>query len=476
MTAQERLAPVHAFSNNALSDHDATALATLIRQGKLSSREVIAAAIERARKVEPVLHGLAHTDFEGAFRAASRPGQGPFSGVPTLIKDNTDVVGQPTLHGSLATSGELKKTTSPFARQLLAQGMIPLGKSALPEFGFNASTEPAHGAPTRNPWNPAFSCGASSGGSAALVAAGVVPIAHANDGGGSIRIPAACCGLVGLKPSRGRLVENEAGRVLPINIISEGVVTRSVRDTARFFSEAERYIHNPKLPAMGEVLGPGKRRLRIGLVVDSITGKGTDAITRETVESTAGLLEDLGHAIIPMEVPVPRQFAEDFAHYWAFLAFMMRKGGRSFLGRGFDPGRVDALTRGLSNRFTARFHHLPATLWRLRQSQTLYSRELERLGVDTVLSPVVAHTTPPLGHLGTEQPFELLFQRLIDYVSFTPLANAAGAPAISLPMGKTPDNLPVGIHLSARRGRERDLLELAFELEQAKPWRTIQGL
>lgn len=476
MTAQEKLAPIHAFCNDALSDHDATALAGLIRKGKLSSREAVAAAIERARKVEPLLHGLAHTDFEGALRASSRPVQGRFAGVPTVIKDNTNIAGQPTLHGSLATAGEPEKSTSPFARQLLAQGLVSLGKSALPEFGFNASTEPAHGAPTRNPWNPAFSCGASSGGSAALVAAGVVPIAHANDGGGSIRIPAACCGLVGLKPSRGRLVENEAGRVLPVNILSEGVVTRSVRDTAVFFSEAERDFHNAKLPAIGEVLGPGKRRLRIGLVVDSITGKGTDTITRETVASTARLLEDLGHAIIPMDVPVPPQFAEDFALYWAFLAFMMRKGGRSLLGRGFDPGRVDSLTRGLSDRFAARFHHLPATLWRLRQTQALYARELERLGVDTVLSPVLAHTTPPLGHLDPEQPFDMLFQRLIDYVSFTPLANAAGAPAIALPMGRTPDNLPVGIHLSARHGRERHLLELAFELEQAAPWRTIQSL
>lgn len=475
MTAQEQLKPVHAFTNDALSDHDATALALLIRQGKLSSREVVAASIERARKVDPTLHGLAYADFEGALRSASRPVEGFFAGVPTLIKDNTNVSGQPTRHGSQATSGKSESTTSPFARQLLAQGLVSLGKSTLPEFGFNASTEPAHEAPTRNPWNPAFSCGASSGGSAAMVAAGVVPIAHANDGGGSIRIPAACCGLVGLKPSRGRLVENEAGRALPINIISEGVVTRTVRDTARFFSEAERYYQNPKLPAIGEVLGPGKRRLKIGLVTESITGKGTDNITRQTVESTASLLEELGHTLIPMDVPVPQQFAEDFAHYWAFLAFMMCRSGRFLLGKTFDPTRVDGLTRGLSHRFATSFHRLPGTLWRLRRSSTLYAQELDRLGIDTVLSPVLAHATPRLGHLHPEQPFDTLFEHLLDYVSFTPLANAAGAPAIALPSGATPDNLPVGIHLSARHGHERDLLELAFELEQANPWRRIQG-
>ncbi|WP_148862089.1 amidase [Marinobacter fonticola] len=482
MTAQEKPTPVHAFADDALSDHDATALAALIRQGKLSPRDVVAAAIQRARRVEPLIHGLAFADFEDALHTASRRIDGIFAGVPTLIKDNTNIAGQPTRHGSLATTGKPEKSTSPFAHQLLAQGLIPLGKSTLPEFGFNASTEPAHAEPTRNPWNPAFSCGASSGGSAALVAAGVVPIAHANDGGGSIRIPAACCGLVGLKPTRGRLVANEAGRVLPINIISEGVVTRSVRDTARFFAGAEHHYHNPHLPAIGEVLGPAKRRLRIGLVMESITASGTendtksgtDEVTRHTVDATARLLESLGHTIIPMDVPVPRQFAEDFAHYWAFLAFIMRKGGKQFLGKGFDPTKVDGLTRGLSSRFTAGFQRLPATLWRLRQTRFLYAQGLENFGVDAVLSPVLAHTTPPLGYLSPELPFDTLFQRLVDYVSFTPLANAAGVPAISLPMGTTPDNLPVGVHISAHHGCERDLLELAFELEQAAPWRRIQ--
>lgn len=474
MTAQERPAPVHAFRDDALGDFDATALAQQVRRGEKSARDLVSAAIARARTVTPTLGGLETPDFERALSAASSSLRGPFAGIPTLIKDNTDLAGLVTGHGSRAVPRYPARHTSPFAEQYLAQGFIALGKSTLPEFGFNASTEPAGAAPTRNPWNPAYSCGASSGGSAALVAAGVVPIAHANDGGGSIRIPAACCGLVGLKPTRGRLVDGEAARALPINIIGEGVVSRSVRDTAQFLAAAERYFHNTRLPAVGEVLGPGRRRLRIGLVQDSITGHATDTVTRETVERTARQLESLGHTVVPITVPVPAQFADDFAHYWAFLAFLMCKAGKRIIDRDFDGSRVDALTRGLSRHFARSFHRLPATLWRLRQSQALYTAGLHEQGVDVVLSPTLAHVPPKLGYLSPEIGFDALFDRLRRYVSFTPLANATGAPAITLPGGSTGDNLPVSVHLSAHLGRERELLELAFELEAAAPWRRIQ--
>jgi amidase len=208
---------IHAFSDDALGNDDATTLAQRIRNGEVTVSEVTRAAIERAGKVTPVINGIVTEAWDSAQQQADQlsvagpdAGAGFFSGVPTFIKDNTDIAGLPTLHGSKAVPPNIASRTSPFASQLLAQGFLCLGKSTLPEFGFNATTEPAHLKPTCNPWNPAFSTGASSGGSAALVAAGVVPIAHANDGGGSIRIPAACCGLVGLKPSRGRLVDNDA--------------------------------------------------------------------------------------------------------------------------------------------------------------------------------------------------------------------------------------------------------------------------
>ncbi|WP_165856898.1 amidase [Marinobacter sp. JSM 1782161] len=476
MTVQQCPSPVSAFGDDALGELDATGLARRIRRGEISAREAVAAAIERARAAEPLLHAIATADFGRALQQASQSVHGRFAGVPTLIKDNTDVAGLPTGHGSRAVSPRPARHNHAFARQLLAQGMVNLGKSSLPEFGFNASTEPVHAPATRNPWNPAYSCGASSGGAAALVAAGVVPIAHANDGGGSIRIPAACCGLVGLKPTRGRMVDGVPAKTLPVNLIGEGVVTRSVRDTAGFLAEAERYFANPRLPAVGEVLGPGRRRLTIGLVLDSVTGHPTDAVTREAVERVAQQLEAAGHRIQPMRVPVTPRFAEDFAHYWAFLAFMVARAGKGLLGPGFDPEQVDNLTRGLSRRFARSAHRLPGTLWRLRRSETEYREGLQRLGVDAVLSPTLGHTTPRLGYLSPEQDFDTLFERLRHYVSFTPLANASGAPAISLPGGLGPDHLPIGVHLSARHGRERDLLELAFELEAAGDWPAIQRL
>lgn len=466
-------APFHCFRNDALGGSDATELAARIRSGEVTAQEVARAAIERAQLAQPVINGIAADDFERALAATENPANpgAPFAGVPTFIKDNTHVAGLPTGHGSAAVPANVASHTSPFARQMLAQGYLNLGKSTLPEFGFNATTEPAHGEPTRNPWNTAFSSGASSGGAAALVAAGVVPVAHANDGGGSIRIPAACCGLVGLKPTRGRVVDNEAAKDLPVNIVSDGVVTRSVRDTAGFLAYAEQYFRNPKLPEVGHVKGPSGRQLRIGLVLDSINGYPTDTETRNTVEQTARYLEKLGHIIEPMSVPVAGSFPEDFALYWGMLAFGVKARGRKLMHPEFDKTRTDGLTNGLDAMFRKQFWRLPAAIWRLKRSWNDYARHMANY--DAVLTPVLAQTTPPLGHLSPNVPFEVLFERLNRYVNFTPLANATGAPAISVPMGLTRDSLPVSVQFMARHGDEKTLLDIAYSLEAEHPWPLI---
>lgn len=475
MTAPEPPQSCHVFCNDALGRDDATTLAERIRNRDISITELTRAAIARAQAAQPLIHGVAAANYERAIRAASEldtaakaSSQPLFRGIPTFIKDNTNVAGLATRHGSLAVPEAIAADTSPFARQMLAQGFLCLGKSTLPEFGFNASTEPANEPATRNPWNLAYSCGASSGGSAALVAAGVVPIAHANDGGGSIRIPAACCGLVGLKPTRGRLIDNEAAASLPLNIISEGVVTRSVRDTANFFDQAETYYRNPKLPLVGRIEGPSGRPLRIGLVLDSINGHKTDDITRQTVEETALRLERLGHRIEPVPVPVHGAFPEDFALYWALLAFGIKSNGKKLLHPAFDKRRTDGLTNGLDRMFRRQFWRLPAAIWRLKRSWHDYAHAMA--GFDAVLTPVLGHTTPTLGHLSPDVPFDTLFERLRQYVSFTPLANATGAPAISLPMAHTPDRLPVSVQFMGRHGGERTLLDIAFTLEASQPW------
>lgn len=463
----------HCFRDDAMADDDATALAERIRSGDVSAGEVAMAAIERAQAATPVIHGVESECYHKARQHSQHPGSlsGPFAGVPTYIKDNTDVQGLPTGHGSRAISPKIAQKTSPFAEQMLAQGYLCLGKSALPEFGFNATTEPVTGPPTRNPWNLAFSSGASSGGAAALVAAGVVPIAHANDGGGSIRIPAACCGLVGLKPTRGRVVDNDAARDLPVNIVSDGVVTRSVRDTAGFLAHAESYFLNRKLPAVGHIQGPSSRQLRIGMVLDSINGYPTDSETRITVEQTARHLEKLGHVIEPMDIPVANSFPDDFALYWGMLAYGVKARGKKLFHPDFDKHQVDGLTDGLAAMFRRQFWRLPAVIWRLKRSWHDYQHRMQNY--DAVLTPVLGQTTQPLGHLRPDVPFDTLFERLSGYVNFTPLANATGAPAIALPMGKSTHGLPVSVQFMARHGDERTLLELAYALEADHPWPTL---
>lgn len=465
---------VHAFTDDVLADHDAVALATLIRAGEISAREVCEAAVKRAERVNPALNAIELECFASALERSRFAAEGVLAGVPSFIKDNTDLAGLPTNHGSLAVRAQPALVDGPFAKQLLSTGLVVLGKSRLPEFGFNASTEFAGRAPTRNPWQTDFSAGASSGGSAALVAAGVVPIAHANDGGGSIRIPAACCGLVGLKLSRGRHVDGDIARSLPVNIVSEGVVTRSVRDTAYFFAGLEQAYCNPALKPVGLVQRAGKQRLRVGLVLDSITGHRTDNATRDTVIATSRLLEGLGHRVEEFPLPISPGFASDFSIYWGLLSFLTARFGKKLMSPDFDAARLDGLSRGLASFYLQHFHKTPMVLYRLRRTAKEYASLFRQY--DVVLSPVLAHTTPRLGYLAPEQPFEQLFERLRQYVSFTPLNNAAGGPAISLPMGATSEGLPIAVHASAGHGEERMLLELAYELEEAMPWRRIQDV
>ena len=465
---------VHAFTDDALGDHDGTALAALVTAGELSRTELAEAAIVRAELVQPLVNGVHHPDYERALVASHDrgPAAGLLAGVPTFVKDNVDVQGLPTNHGSEAFVAGPAKKDDPFIGQFRSLGMTVLGKSRLPEFGFSASTEYMTSDPVRNPWDLEFSAGASSGGSAALVAAGVVPVAHANDGGGSIRIPAAACGLVGLKPTRGRLVADRTERQLPVRIVSQGVVTRTVRDTAAFFAGAESQWRNTSMPPIRHVVGPSTTRLRVGLVVDSVTGTPTDTETRRAVLETAELLEGMGHRVTEAVLPVTQTFAQDFARYWGLLGFLISTTGSRTFDRGFDVTRTDNLTKGLAARCRKELAATPGVVYRLRRSTREYRKAFT--DIDVLLSPVLGHTTPRLGHLSPTLDFDELFARLESYVGFTPLNNAAGSPAISLPLGATADGLPIGVHLSADLGDERTLLELAYELEDARPFRRIQ--
>jgi amidase len=465
-------ARVHAFGDDALGDLDTVEVAAAIASGALSAREAAEAAIARAEQVNPELNAIQHPDFERGLQAADRPAEGVFAGVPTFVKDNTDFAGLPSDQGSLAVKARPAAVHAPFTEQFLSAGFTVLGKTTMPEFGFNATTEYATLPPTRNPWNTGYSAGASSGGAAALVAAGVVPIAHANDGGGSIRIPAAACGLVGLKPTRGRVVPAADSAKLPVDIISNGVVTRTVRDTAHFMAATQAYLPAKGLKPLGLVEGLSDRRLRIGLIIDSVTGTPTDDETRKAVLATSDLLGSLGHDVVEVELPVDRAFSEDFKHYWGLLAFSTQHFGRKVMSPDFDKTLTDPLTRFLARRFIRQAWRTPGAIRGLKRSELRYRAAFA--DVDVIVSPTLGHTTPELGFLSPAVDFPMMFERLVQYAAFTPLNNAAGGPAISLPLGQTSMGLPIGVHFSADHGDEQTLLELAYELEAAQPFAKIQ--
>lgn len=393
--------------------------------------------------------------------------------MPTLFKDNIAVGGMVVTGGSRAFGSTPQPTDGAVAAQYRATGLIPIGTSTMPEFGWTCTTETLD-YQTHNPWGTSYSAGGSSGGSAAYVAAGVVPIAHGNDGGGSIRIPAHACGLVGLKPTRGRLRIEAGDRILPVHITSNSVLARSVRDVAGFFAAAEQIYRNRTLKPMGLIDRPQRRPLRVGLLIDSpATDVRTDAATRSVVEGFGDRLEALGHHVEPYEWGMPATFKEDFASYWMLLAYLASTGTEKTFGPGYDPAELEPLTKFLGAEGRKRLKRMPIAVARLLASSAVVRRQL-RGGPDVIVSPVLFGTTPKLGYLGADLEPTEHFRRLLDLCAFTPWQNATGAPAISLPVGTTADGMPIGAMVTATHGAEALLLRVALQVENAYPWRRIQ--
>jgi amidase len=464
---------VHAFTDDdALGSHDAVGLVEALHSGEVSVVDVVEAAIARAEKVEPQLNAIAHRGYDRARAEAKDPRSGFFAGVPTWIKDNSLLEGMPTRHGTDAWDPPPDTADGDFARMYLAAGAIPLGKSRLSEYGFLPTCEHPRLGPVHCPWDTTRTAGASSAGSAALVAAGVVPIAHANDGGGSIRIPASVNGLVGLKPTRGRIPTDKLAREQPVQIVADGVVTRSVRDTAAFMREAERIYRHLKLPPIGDLTRPSKARLRVAVQTSALDRQASPEVTELTMK-TAALLESLGHHVEEASLPVPASFQDDFLLYWATLAVFLTRNGRRLHGPSWLLTNHDEFTFGLASHALRRLPKVPVAIARLRAAR----RSAERFfsSYDVHLSPTLASETPVIGHLDPMQDFEVTLDRLLRWMSITPYQNVTGQPAISLPLAATAAGLPQGMMFSAGAGREGRLIELAYELEEASPFASIQA-
>lgn len=459
---------VDVTADDALGTSDITDLLDRLGRREVSARELREAAMARALAANATLNAVTKW-FDEPVRSEDVGADQPMAGIPTFLKDNENVAGHTTSHGSLAVSEKPAPRTSPFARHFLSLGVDLLGTTTLPEFGMTATTESTRFGATRNPWDTSRTPGGSSGGSAALVAAGVVPLAHATDGGGSIRIPAACCGLVGLKPTRGRLPDAASLAKLPVHITVHGVLTRTVRDSALFLALSERAHRAPGLPPVRHVVRPGSKRLRIGMWAQPTRGLPITDDALAAVTGAAALCSELGHHVEEVGPPVDDRFLVDFLRYWAFLAFNVHHRGSAMVGPGFDSRRIESFTRGLSVRMVRQAEHLAGSFSRLRR----LAREHESVlaDVDVLLSPVIGHAAPPIGFLGPDVEFRDHLVRLIRFASPTPaVQNVSGSPAISLPLGRTADGLPMGVQLAASFGRERTLLELALELEEAAPW------
>lgn len=445
---------------------DATAQAELVRRGDVSALELIDAAIARIEALDEQLNAVTTRLFERAREAARSPLlDGPFSGVPYLIKDLDNLAGVPTTMGSRLFAEFTPDQSDPYVLSTLTTGLVPVGKSNTPEFGLLGTTESLLLGACRNPWNPDYTPGGSSGGAAAAVAAGLVPFAHATDGGGSIRIPAACCGLFGLKPSRGRLAPEQRA---PIDLSAQHCVSRSVRDSARLFAATEYRGANADLPPTGMVSATLDRPLRVGLDLTTLLGSQPHPEVAVAAQQAARLCTDLGHHVEVAQTGVNgSEFVHHFITVWASMALGPIEQARQ---QGLDPEAVlEPWTLGLARDFEARGEHaLEQAIGYFDASERLLDAFFQRY--DVLLTPVLA--APPV-RIGAQQPemlYEDLYKAVTEWVSYTPLHNAAGTPAMSVPLAWTPNDLPIGVQFAAARGNERTLFELAYQLEDARPW------
>jgi len=469
-----------------LANLDASAQAALVRRGEMTAVELVDAAIARIERVNPTLNAVIIPLFEKAraqARAATLP-DGPFRGVPFLLKDLDVFSAGDPFHGGTRFLRDAAWTAphdSYLVEKFRAAGFVILGKTNTPEFGLNVTTEPQTYGASRNPWNPAHSTGGSSGGSGAAVAAGMVPAAHASDGGGSIRIPASECGLVGLKPSRGRVsLGPEHGEYWHGLVISHAV-TRSVRDCAAILDVAagampgDPYTAPPPAQSFAAEAGTPPGRLRVGVLSHIPGGASTlhpDCVT--AAKEVAGLMESLGHhveAAYPKAMEESQTITQHFTTLLTAWVAASLEGWGHTLGRRIDAGGVEPATWLFAEMGRA---VSAATYLNAVDALHAYTRRMASWwagGFDVLLSPTLGEPPPKLGELvpPADNPLAGL-ARSLSLVPFTAAFNITGQPAMSLPLCCNAAGLPIGVQLVAAYGREDLLFRVAAQLEEARPW------
>ena len=444
---------------------DGVRMAELIATGEMTALEAVNAAIDRAETVNPQINAIASETYEMAREMAANTPEGRLAGVPSFIKDLNDWKGTPTFCGSQAFKGYVAENDAPISAAWRKAGIIPIGKSTSPEIGLTATTEPIVTGPSRNPWNTDHSTGGSSGGAGALVAARVVPFAHATDGGGSIRIPASCNGVFGLKPSRGRTYLSASQP--PIEISVSHAETITVRDSVAVF----RINQTGNYDDIGMISGPSTRRLKIGLMTEPANGSAVDPEVKTATENVAQMCRDLGHEVIPFQVPETfdyQGFIDQFILYWSAGAADFAQQASQFAGKPMNTEILEPLTLYLASIYMTKQEELPAAIAGLQAFEAIYNSWFADM--DVLLTPTLPRLPFRIGELGPDVDPEAHFAKVSDYAAFTPLMNVSGAASMSVPLAWSASGLPIGMMFSGKRGDDGLLFELAYELEQARPW------
>jgi len=456
--------------------------ARMVREGEVSSRELVEASLDAIERVDGELNAWVHVARDEALAAADQVKEGderPLAGVPIAIKDlQVPVAGMPMTFGSAAMRGYVPDEDGNVARRLKRAGAIVVGKTNTPELGIPPVTEPHANGVTRNPWDTGRTPGGSSGGSAAAVASGTVAFAHGNDGGGSIRIPAACCGLVGLKPSRGRVSMQPLWTEGGLGLSVEGCLTRTVFDTAlgldilAGYEPGDAFVVPPPSAPFTEAATREPGRLRFAFASEAPIDAEVDADVQATVREAAELLESLGHSVEENAPEIDADaYSENFIRVWiAGTGGDIHELGL-IRGKPVELNEVEPLTRQMAevaNGISASDY----------LSSLDYLRRVTREVVgfwssyDVVMTPTLTRPAIAIGELdpaADEEPITQLMNSA-DWVPFTPIWNVTGQPAISLPLGQSGAGLPIGVQFVGAPAAEETLISLAAQLEQERPW------